>query len=386
MPINRIIHDRIDNLPLVQIGLILVILPLFVACNPVSEASIPCPENVCPESTCPDPVSYEELWSSSGHADVRAEAFLHWNEDSPVEIPTDCAKCHSRPGFIDFLGLDGTMVGRVDNPSPVGTTVTCFVCHNEETMFMSQVVFPSGVRVSEVGDSVVCMQCHQGTESSMSVNEAIVGLDDDVVAETLDFINIHYYAAGATILGAEVKGAYEYEGQTYQGRYLRAGVLFSCVQCHDQHSLKIEPEFCSECHTGFEGDYKKIRVDTTDYDGDGDSDEGIAFEVQALQEKLYQAILIYAKEVIDRPIVYDLQTYPYYFVDLDGNGEVGDAEAVYDNRYNAWTPRLLTAAYNYQFVSKDPGAYAHNADYVIQILYDSIAEIGGDVSGLQRPE
>jgi hypothetical protein len=46
---------------------------------------------------------------------------------------------------------------------------------------------------------------------------------------------------------------------------------------------------------------------------------------------------------------------------------------------------LLRAAYNYQWVQKDPGAFAHNGKYILQVLYDSIADIGGDVTGLTRP-
>ena len=57
-----------------------------------------------------------------------------------------------------------------------------------------------------------------------------------------------------------------------------------------------------------------------------------------------------------------------------------------DNRYTTWTPRLLRAAYNYQYVTKDPGAYAHNPYYIIQVLQDSLESLGGDVSSMMRPE
>jgi hypothetical protein len=45
----------------------------------------------------------------------------------------------------------------------------------------------------------------------------------------------------------------------------------------------------------------------------------------------------------------------------------------------------LKAAYNYQYAQKDPGAFAHNAKYVLQVLYDSLEDIGADVSGMTRP-
>ena len=67
-----------------------------------------------------------------------------------------------------------------------------------------------------------------------------------------------------------------------------------------------------------------------------------------------------------------------------GVGEVSEGEANYGNRYNAWTPRLLRAAYNYQYGSKDPGGYTHNPVYVLQAIYDSIEDIGGDVSAMTR--
>jgi hypothetical protein len=45
----------------------------------------------------------------------------------------------------------------------------------------------------------------------------------------------------------------------------------------------------------------------------------------------------------------------------------------------------MKAAYNYQYYQKDPGAFAHNAKYVMQVLYDSIEAVGGDTKGLVRP-
>jgi len=363
------------------------------------EPPVPCPETNCPDVSCPDPVSYEELWATSGHADAKAEAFTHWDEDDPQEIPIDCAKCHSRPGFIDFLGVDGTEAGIVDKPAITGTTISCFVCHNEEASELSRVTFPSGATISGLGPEARCVQCHQGRQSTVSVDEAIEGQDEDTVSEGLEFLNVHYFAAGATLFGTEAKGAYEYEDNTYSGRFLRAEDLFTCVRCHDQHSLEINIEFCKDCHTSIEEELTDIRVDSTDYDGDGNVEEGIVYEIETILESLYVAIQLYAHEAAGIPIVYEAHTYPYFFIDSNGNGEVdpgtgdedGDGEidsgeADYDNKYNAWTPRLLRAAYNYQFVSKDPGAFAHNADYIIQILYDSLSDIGGDMNGMQRPD
>ncbi len=88
---------------------------------------------------------------------------------------------------------------------------------------------------------------------------------------------------------------------------------------------------------------------------------------------------------MDAPIVYDSHSYPYFFADTDGDGEADPDEANYGNQYANWSPTLLKAAYNYQYAQKDPGGFAHNGKYIIQTLYDSIQDVGGDVSGMTRP-
>ncbi len=61
----------------------------------------------------------------------------------------------------------------------------------------------------------------------------------------------------------------------------------------------------------------------------------------------------------------------------------------YPNRYQSWTPRLLKAAYNYQFGAKEPGIHAHNPRYARQILIDSLDDLGTAVpsvaGGYARP-
>ena len=104
-----------------------------------------------------------------------------------------------------------------------------------------------------------------------------------------------------------------------------------------------------------------------------------------MRDDLYVAMQAYATESVGTGVVYDSHSHPYFFIDTNGNGEVDADEVNSGNRYNTWTPRLLRAAYNYQYVQKDPGAFTHNAPYILQVLYDSIEDIGGDVSAMMRP-
>ncbi len=52
---------------------------------------------------------------------------------------------------------------------------------------------------------------------------------------------------------------------------------------------------------------------TKDYDGDGDTTEGIYGEVATYIEKLYPAMQSYAKDVAGTAIAYSPTSYPYFF-------------------------------------------------------------------------
>ena len=328
-----------------------------------------------------------EAWAASPHADATAEAFIHWDEDG--EISTSCARCHSEGGYMDYLGADGSEPWVVDEPAAIGTTVSCQTCHNAAAVNLFTVVFPSGVTVSDLGSEARCMTCHQGRASTVSVNDKLVEVgdpgDDDVTAD-LSFINVHYKAAGATLYGGIAMGGYQYDGMMYDTKNHHSADLANCVACHDQHTTEVRLEVCTDCHMGLQAkeDYQDIRMfgSVGDYDGDGDTDEGIYHELMGQADTLYAAIQAYADTVVQTGVVYDSHAYPYFFTDTDGDGEVDEDEANYGNKYASWTPRLLRAAYNYQYFLKDTGAYAHNPKYVIQLLHDSITDLN---SALDAP-
>jgi hypothetical protein len=359
---------------------------LLASCTPTPLPTA-APVVNCPTAEPTDLTSFNEKWGASPHADEKAEAFRHWDASDPQEIPITCAKCHSRPGFIDFLGVDGTDAGKVNKPVKIGTTITCFNCHNEMTPVLTSVVFPSGARINDLGRESFCINCHHGNASTMSVDINITKAnlaDEDTPSPDLAFVNSHSISA-ATPFGSEVHGAYEYENQTYRGRFNRGEEFFACTRCHDPHTLKVDVNNCVECHTFDRTDAKNIRVNSTDLDGDGNTTEGIAYEIDQLHNDLYVALQNYAKSVAGLPIVYEPATYPYFFIDSNGNGTLDQGENVIQNAYNMWTPRLLRAAYNYNYVSHDPGAFAHNSTYILQILYDSLVDIGGDAAQFIRP-
>jgi hypothetical protein len=322
-----------------------------------------------------DPAMVEGLTRiDHGHFAGSEEAFRHWDEDGAVQ--GSCAKCHSAEGLPFFLA-EGVNVTQ-----PTANGLNCATCHSDLTTFalyeVESVEFPSGA-VLDTGNPAgnICINCHQGRASTNSVDGRIAGagVGDDEVSDALGFINVHYFAAGASLFGGEAQGAYQYDGKDYVGRFEHVSNFSTCTDCHSAHELEVQVEACGACHTGVESaeDLHSIRMDTTDWDGDGDTDEGIAGEVETMHEALYAAMQDYAANVVGTGIVYDAHAYPYFF---DDAGE----------RYGTWTPSLLRAAYNYQYAAKDPGGFAHNGKYILQTLYDALEGMDGDTGGMTRPE
>ena len=319
----------------------------------------------------------------SGHDNSGGEPFRHWDEDpAPQTISTSCARCHSSPGFEDWA-LDGTVDAAVSPLSVVG----CIACHESANLYdttatrwdepanvaLRPVEFPSGDTADLGNSSNVCMGCHQGRSSGVDVQATI-----DADPGPYTFINIHYYAAAASFFGADVNGGYEWAGNSYAGEVSwpgshDAGGFTDCVGCHMEngdHTFEVQFSSCSTCHGG---------TDFTDMGfGVGASYDAI----QALLTALEAEIERYGDEVLGFPIFYDDHAYPYFFN--------APGAPIYPNRYVQFNDHLLTAAYNFQVGKKEPCGYIHNADYIRQILYDSLdilddELINGSVVGFTRP-
>jgi len=324
----------------------------------------------------------------AGHFAGNTEPFRHWDGEEG-QVPGTCARCHTATGLPQFIKEGVNITNHASNG------FQCSTCHDTANfpafLAVNDVTFPSGAKVTfgEGDKNNLCIECHQGRESTVSVNKAVGTADPDTPSDKLRFRNVHYFAAGATLFGTEVKGIYEYTGKEYLGRFNHDGTLNTCSSCHDAHALTPKLDACKGCH--LVDDPAQIRVSSKeDYDGDGNTDEGLKGEVDTYGEKLYAAIQAYAKDVAGTGIVYDAAAYPYYFADKDGDGkaDVDDKGAAIG--YTAFTPRLLEAAYNYQYVNKDPGAYVHNAKYIMQAMFDSIADLQTkvptiDMTGMIRP-
>jgi hypothetical protein len=324
-------------------------------------------------------------WWGSAHADIAAEAFTHWNEDEPAEVPQYCAKCHSGQGFIDYLGQDGSEAFSVDEPAAIESVISCEVCHNEQAEQLSTVNYPSGASVALEPNDALCATCHSGLDAGTAVVDATSGFTDDEIIPDGSFITPHYAFASATWLGSEGNAGYEYTQKEYVGRFEHAVGVQTCTQCHDAHSLHINTtqegaDLCSTCHSNVTGysDYRNITFSGIDYDNDGVV-EGMYHEIEGVRSILYQAMQRYASEVLGESIGW-LDQYPYLFKDSNSDGVISEEEAAFSNAYSSFSPRLMRTAFNFQFSLKDPAGYVHNGKYVLQLLFDSIEDLSDVVA------
>jgi len=323
--------------------------------------------------------------NDAGHFAGNTEPFRHWDEDGGT-VPYDCVRCHTATGLPMFLANNGNTVAQ-----PASNGFQCSTCHDEANWpnryVVNEVTMPSGAKVSfgEGAESNLCLACHQGRSSGPTLGR-IIGTRDLDTVDTLRFSNVHYFAAGATLFGSQAQGMYQFADKTYNGQNMHpesmGSTLNYCLACHDQHALEIDVATCATCHAGV-SDVRAIRApgDVTDYDGDGDVSEPLSEELATMADALYAAMQAYAAETAGTPIVYSPSAYPYFFADANANNQIDEGEG----SYSTWTPRLLIGAYNYQYYQKDPGAFAHNGRYVMQVLYDTIESLGGDVTAMTRP-
>lgn len=345
--------------------------------------------------------SEAEQWHLSGHADSVGEPFRHWDEDN--EVPTSCARCHSTPGFVDFAAD-----GMVDDPAPLGSLVECFACHNDHDLFadpstryddlatnagLEPVGFPSLATASFGNASNMCMACHQGRESGVSVdsNAANTVMQSPTDYPSFDFVNRHYFAAAAILFGSDVTAAYEYSMPSGSGVYNGQNAyamehvnldLVDCVGCHMRgeadHEFVPAVSDCIVCHQGIT-DFEQLGLAfgaaNVDYDGDG-MGESFQLEIDGMGEELYAAIQDYARNGLPQssPVIYVPTSYPYWFKDSDDDGLLSAGEDSFANRYRDFDRKLLRAAFNYH-AAQDPAGDIHNYKYVLQTLYDAVDDL-----------
>ena len=329
-------------------------------------------------------------------------------QNFPTPDSQSCARCHSGTEHVKWVnGLEDW-----DLNSGEARVIGCVTCHDLTTLNINEdgfelgklrdyareeIFFPPfpseengddfqpvdpvrlGLDTATIGSDAFCIGCHLGRGGKGEVDEEIAeitGTDDSISRND----NHHGYAA-ATRYGNMAKGGYEYDQRTnadgqylYSSKFEHVAAYDECNECHSVHSGKVKVADCAECHVASdnlpvenETDLWDIRMpgSSADYDGDGNTTEGVYYEIQGLWLILQGQLDVLLGTPTDD--------------DDAGSFNIPGTITNYE--------RLAKAQYNLNYADmfgenfRDNGAYAHNPAYVIQLLYDSLDDLD---DGLQN--
>jgi len=320
----------------------------------------------------PENQAIRQQWYSSGHAQVAARPFTGYD----FKTLDGCVQCHTTTGFIAYSSGRATSAwGAASDKTK--EIISCRGCHTDIStgeLRGNRPVQPyagESYRNPDLGAaSNLCATCHSGTASGRSIKaQAAAGADFG----NLPFTGSHSSAA-AGILFTSI--GYQFGFRNYSNgwhfKHDRIGVNHfkaygfdtgsdgPCAGCHmsspGKHSFSplakdasgavsaIVSSSCAGCHSGpayLDAARTNSRISK------------FAASLLALQKMLERKGIFYADQA------------PYFFKSA-GNVSAGNAVT---NWGNADT---MGAAFNFNLLQHEPGAYAHNMTYSKRLIYDSI--------------
>lgn len=337
-------------------------------------------------------IQINEQYAGSAHADTSATgAWAHYNWTRSDRRA--CQRCHTLTGVIEYLTTN-PMAG-TDYAAPLTTDnnykpemLHCNGCHTDNagslrtpgpiTGDYAGAPFP----FPDVGGSNVCMACHTGRESGESIENKSADFS------STGFTNSHYLSAGGTIFqatGFEFAASYAnfsfYEHDQI-GLIARTSSVVGgtdkgpCIGCHlsspeshrflpvehdeGDHITALTSRVCSKCHSG--GDTRTPGL------------------LESEKELLHAALGALESAMADstvKPSFYFQPSYPYIFSEPDttdrGLGVTNWASyADTSANFEATGKPNMGAAFNFNLLEHDPGAYAHNSLYTRLLIFDSI--------------
>jgi hypothetical protein len=312
-------------------------------------------------------------WNNSRHA--------HSTRTPSGANRQNCVRCHTAPGFRNFVELGGTTY--VTNT--VYEAITCAACHDphdatnpHQLRAAHTYTLPEGTTVTNVGSGALCMTCHHSRNGEVNQNIENYKLGKPTWANGSSF-GVHDSTAGDMIEGVN---AYTYGKEIPSGSH-NAVIPNVCVGCHMQPVAPDHPAFtkagghtysmsypvvsggvtktvdlvdvCVKCH----GHIEEFNFARKDYDGDGVID-GVQTEVQHLLDNLSRLL-------------------PNSTYRADGN-YVADGLVKSPSVKTNWQTKFLQAAWNWQFVNVEGSKGIHNAPYAVGVLKASIADLTGDAN------
>lgn len=361
-----------------------------------------------------------QQWANSAHGGHIASApatkttapgwtYYNWDQVTGTGQRADCQRCHTATGAKNFFTAKraGTAYVATSNTfphlegwtaatgSPQNELLYCWGCHSDvpsgELRNPGAIVevFPgvgtaapaATVTFPNIFESNLCLGCHIGRQVGQNVADSTSDFSNR------SFINSHYLAAGGTVFN---ESGYEYVnslgGHTTAGPYniygfhkqvgwsnvQGTGNRGPCVTCHmtsaEGHTFSVVQKdgagvitsvastACGSCH-----------ADMTPTTLNATQDEFAA----ALEE---------LRVALANRGVHFFEAHPYFYAApyvvggtntglTNWNGiNVGTVAAPITGRGKD----VMGAAFNYNLLKHDPGAYAHNSGYALKLIVDSL--------------
>lgn len=281
-----------------------------------------------------------------------------------VAIEQTCSRCHERQGAEWRQSAHNTKNGAscVACHAPhAGHPNSCNVCHNGQFSGNPNVVPLRNVDIAvsgyrDIKSSNMCLVCHVGSVHSNSIPDPLppapnsfIRSDDKTGGVTLyKHIGYHYYDPATTSKYNDPD--YYHHDEIGLGDFNGTGILGPCITCHigqasegKRHtSMPVDSSgnlmaaVCSKCHNEL------------------NAPPPMTTAVLADEKRGYtSALIMLAKVLKERGISYN--------------------DSAPNFSYTAWaSPQEMGAAFNFNLLWHDYGAYVHNRIYAKRLIFDSI--------------
>ena len=320
-----------------------------------------------------DPALLQERvgWAASGHGDTRGQGFLAAN----FKTLSGCVQCHTAPGFIAYSTAKVTAAWGNSADSSLGV-LSCDACHSDLSTGALRSFTPLNPYLNDgfvnpnLSSSNLCVRCHSGTQSGRSIKAlAAAGAD----FSNLTFTGSHSSAAAGVLLKS---AGYEFGFMNYSNgwHFKHDKIGINHYKAYGYDSGSAGP--CVGCHmsSATNHSFSSVARDTsgviTSLTGSacGSCHSGPAYldagRMNAREAK-FAATLAALQKVLERRGIYYSNTAPYFFRSA--------ADTSSGNAFTNWgTADTMGAAFNFNLLQHERGAYAHNMIYAKRLVYDSI--------------
>ncbi|MDZ4184660.1 MAG: hypothetical protein U1D97_06735 [Desulfuromonadales bacterium] len=333
----------------------------------------------------PAAAAIHQQWGNSAHAGRIASdtpdtaqvwGHYNWDQTTGTGNRAGCQRCHTATGAKNFLNSPTTYTPANNDFSHLSdwTAATgssqnellyCSSCHSDVATGVLRnpgaitEVYAAATAGNTAGTATfaypnleasnLCMGCHLGREIGDNIK------NDNDADGVRGFINSHYLAAGGMIFNVS---GYEYAATGYdtlgvhkqvgQADAFGTGTNGPCVTCHmsgpEPHTFTASAAStaCASCHGGL----TDATLETSKHE--------------------FSLALVELKTVLESKGIYFYEAHPYFYTApyVVGGTNTGFTNWAGVYGLDSWKD-VMGAAFNYNLVKHDPGAFVHNRQYAL---------------------